>query len=491
MNFTLTDEQVELVLALNKRQDCLGLKNVVRGVELERFQRVTVAFALIVKACLISLDTGLGKTLVATGIMNVVREQKPDKKWLVVVQNSNLSSTYRKIKAGLWNSRIVYSDADSGRVLKKFLSENMTQYDIFVLSYEAVCNPLMNDFLFEYKDQFAGIVIDECQMISNMTSLTSRMLEAVTNCLEYRFPLTATPIRVHPFQMVNIIKMIDPEMFEGMNMAQYRRSFEVKQDGKVVGFKGLERLKLDLAPRFIGRTRKEEGVKGDHTPVIIMCESKPEYKKVSKMNTFQVIKGDIDGPAMRAFRDYVLTKKAKGEKGIAYVNLTENKRRLLEYLGNFDIRVGIMDGSYTGTQAKKDIVHEKFINNEYDVLLTNITTGKDLQCSWIAFYELTFDFQQFVGRGERGLQRNDMELAFFLVRDTAEIAYFYDNVYTRGMFLEILSDKDLDDLKNAYAQIQKELASEWLTGFDGGGFKGSPVWMSDEEAAEIDEDDTE
>lgn len=453
LNLTLSYKQIELINELQERGSCNLLRGIVKGVELADFQQVTVAYAYIVKYCLISLDTGLGKTLVATGLINFISQLHPGKKWIFAVQNSNLESTYKKVKSGVYGLRVMWSDANSKEVVKRMLSVDLDTYDVFVLSYQAVCNKYLNDYLYDVVDKFHGIIIDESHMLSNYTGFSAKMLGAVMQKMEYRYMLTATPVRVSPCQVINQIYMLDPKMFDGVSLQRYRNFFLRKEDGRITGFQNLDELSESISPRYIGITRSELGLKGKHTPIVILCEPKEEYRKLRKSDIFRRIKGDWDGPTMRAAKDFILSRADQGQKGVMYVNLIDNKDLLKRYLERYGIKVGILDGAHTPTSAMKEMVHSNFVNGMYDVLLTNITTGRDLQCNFIAFYELTFDFVQFVGRGERGLTGNDLDIVFFLAKDTEEITYFVDNVLERGLLLESVSQKDLKALKDAYRLV--------------------------------------
>lgn len=451
MKFSLTEEQAELVCQLNDRQNCKLLEKSYKGATLGDFQNITLAFAAIVKKCLISLDTGLGKTYVATGLINMITRMESKKGiWIMVVQCSNLATTFKKVQEGLWGLKAMYTSANTAEVLRSFRNKDWLEYDLIIVSYEAVANKEVSSWLYDNRTDFIGIIIDESHMIGNGTSATYLILRAMAQFFSYAYLLTATPIRVNPAQIAFQVFMICPEMFE-TTVKKYMKQFEIRDsDRKIIGWQDLEYLKQDLSCRYIGATRKDLGLKGEHRIRLMLVETNGKYKGVKKMETFSVIKGEIGGPAMVMFMQLVLDKMARGEKGIAYVNLNANKDALADYLFEAGIHVGILDGSHTNTDEKKNIVHQAFLKGEYDILLTNITTGKDLQCNYVCFYELTFDFQQFLGRGERGLKGNDLDIIFFIADETEEVSYFYQNMLQYALMLEEISSKDVEDIKEAY-----------------------------------------
>ena len=155
--------------------------------------------------------------------------------------------------------------------------------------------------------------------------------------------------------------------------------------------------------------------------------------------------------------DLIKKYKAEGKHGLIYANRNTIKKAVKAALETEDLVVDIMDGTHTATQKKKDVVQKKFLNRELDVLITNVTTGKDLPCDYIIFYELTFDYKQMIGRGERGLQGVDLDVHFILTDSTYEMRFFYTNVYQRGILLEQLCGKDLPELHGALDQLEAEL----------------------------------
>ena len=160
---------------------------------------------------------------------------------------------------------------------------------------------------------------------------------------------------------------------------------------------------------------------------------------------------------MKKTYEYVRDKLLKGKKGLIYVNLNENKDKLQDYLDSKGIKAGILDGSHTTTPAKKYEVAQSFIKNEYDCVITNLTMGLDLPCDYICFHELTFDFKQMLGRGERGLSSKDLEIAFIIVDNSEEVSYFYENVYKRMELLGLVCNKDVSEINEALNIINKSI----------------------------------
>lgn len=456
---TLTQQQFELLGQLFQRGSLDTLRHCVKGVdELEYFQTISIAYATIAQSCLLNIDTGLGKTLIAAGIINVLKSTKPRLRWVYLCQCGNLKTTADKLRKHLFNCNLEYCDSTESLILRTFFSRRAENADVLVLSYEAITQPDVESFLFKNRDIFQGIFLDESQMLSNLESHTSRLVSAIINTACYRILLSATPLRINIEQVINQIYMIDRTMFSDINMQTFLNHFRVWSDREVIGYKNLEELQYMLMPRMLSFSRTDLNARGDYMPIMKICSSGLD----SDASVQDVINYKLDSTSttMQSLLRYVKEYTCMGKHGLIYANRNTVKRALYNALLAAGYRVGILDGSTTPTQQQKDRVHKNFLNGDYDVLITNITTGKDLPCSYVIFYELTFDYKQMIGRGERGLQGVDLDVIFIITDSIYEMRFFYANVYQRGVLLERLCGKDLPELHDAIAQLEDKLRNK-------------------------------
>lgn len=460
MRVTLTEKQFILLSQLYKRNSAQSLTKLVRGEELADFQTCAVAHGLIAEACVYNVDTGLGKTMISAGLINAVKAYVPNLKWIFLCQCSNIGQTYKKLSMWLNDSNIAYSDSTEDSILDVFFTRKAITADVVILSYEAIICPSVESFLFKNRHLFKGVFIDESQLISNLSSHTSQLVSAIVNNCRYKFALTATPLRINIDQVVNQVYMVDRHLFDGNNLDGFLRQFKVWDDGRVVAYQNLEQLQQLLAPRMFSFTRSELGMRGDYRPLPVLVDTRGRYATVPRLDQTKVMKSDKDGPALKALGHEITRCKALGLRGLIYANLNEVKVAARDYLKELGIRVAILDGRHTNTSRKKDAMQMAFNSGEYDVIITNLTTGKDLPCDYICFYEQTFDYKQMLGRGERGLAGVNLDIIFILCKDTYELDFFYENVYQRGLLLETLCGKDLSELKQAVKEIESILKSK-------------------------------
>lgn len=459
LKHTLTAEQRTLLGDLFERGSLNTLKHCVNGIdELDFFQTIAIGYAIITKACILNIDTGLGKTLIAAGVMNVMHTIQPRLHWVYLCQCSNLKTTADKLNKHLFDMQVLYCDSAEAAVLENFCSNKALLADVIVLSYEAITVPVVESFLFNSRNIFRGIILDESQILSNLTSYTSRLISAIINTADFKVFLSATPLRISVEQVVNQLYMLDRKMFDGVTLSSFLNQYRVWSDKEIIGYKNLDHLEFQLMERMLSLSRTDLDIRGEYTPYMHICST----SLADDAKVFDVInyKSDIYGSTMRKLVQLIKDYKHKGKHGLIYINRNILKTAVCRFLTDEGIRVDILDGKHTTTQRKKDKVHQTFLEGDLDVLITNITTGKDLPCDYIIFYELTFDYKQMIGRGERGLQGQNLDIHFLLTDSVYEMKFFYANVYQRGVLLERLCGKDLPELHVALQQLEDILQNK-------------------------------
>lgn len=458
---TLRQNEIQLLSSLFSRKSLHLLDHCVKGItELADFQTVSIAFAVITKACLLNIDTGLGKTLISAGVINILRALKPKLKWVYICPCSNLSTTATKLDSYLFNANLTFCDSTESKILNTFFTRKAANSDVLVLSYEAIVKSEVESFLFRNRDIYQGIILDESQMLSNLTSHTSRLISAILNTACYKILLSATPLRVSIEQVVNQIYMIDRMMFSQCNMESFLNEFRVWSNNEIVGYKNLDELKFLLMPRMLSFSRSDLDIRGDYFPQVELCRS--GLDRNASIQDVIAFKANSFSSTMKKLIALLTNYKRMGKRGLIYANRNVLKTAIYKSLADTNIRTDILDGSHTVTQQSKEKVHKTFLAGELDVLITNISMGKDLPCDYIIFYELSFDYKQMIGRGERGLSGTDLDVIFVLTDSEYEVRFFYRNVFQRCVLLEKLCGKDMPELHDALAQIKQVLAERGL-----------------------------
>ena len=118
---------------LLERGRCDSLKDLCYGITLEWFQTLMVAWILIMRKFICTLDTGLGKTIIASAVMRWLYNSGETKKFLYIAENGGLKQTAKKISeyTGL---TVKTCNATEEEGLKLFESED---FNILLISYQA------------------------------------------------------------------------------------------------------------------------------------------------------------------------------------------------------------------------------------------------------------------------------------------------------------------------------------------------------------------
>lgn len=448
------EDESEMLMELSKRGQMKSIENVLPGITLADFQTFVVALCLIRKKQLISMDTGLGKTLVAAAIIRLIPTEK---KWLFICQDSNIIQTTKKLAQYLPDKFVQMCTSDPKQKSAFFALSGTT--NVHVLTYQSFCNEEVNKHLFSKRKEYVGLICDESHTIGNEGSNASTLLKhMLRKNFEYQFFLTATPLRVDIFQILNQINMIDPVLVpDPQNLAMRHTIYDATRNA--VGYHDIDELSDIIMLRYISVTRADLGIQGDYHSKLQIVPQNPNMRRHSKPEDIKLEKSSPDNYSIRALWGLVSRYMAEGKKGLVYANLEIYKSEILRELGS-RCSITRLDGTLKKAESTK--VQEEFNSGKYDVLVSNITEGRDLSCDYIIFYEQTVNFKQFIGRGERGIQGKDLDIIFLLIKDSYDLQYFYKNVYKRGLILEKLCGKNIKELKDIKKQIEKNTTDSWI-----------------------------
>jgi len=445
----ITEKQFTMIKQLCERGSMQSLSHITNGFQLSDFQTFSLAASFILEKCVISLDTGLGKTIVAGALINL---DLSTKRWLFVSKNNNLIQTARKL-GFIINDRYVQYCSGKLESIKNIMLTCQPN-SVVVITYDTLNNIDFLKYLFSIRDSFNGIIIDESHNIGNKGSNRSEMLKhMMRNSFRYQYMLTATPLSINPFQIINQINMIDEELVPDPEALAMKHT--IYENGKQVGYKNLDELADMLEMRYISFTREELGIKGNYIMKLYLCQMK---KKPSSIDELRAAKSDSSNPAMQQL--IILVKKLieSGKHGLIYANLSLYKDMIFDELSKF-CQCAVLDGRCDARSKSK--IQQDYNSGRYDVLISNLEEGADLPSDFILFYELSVKYKQFIGRGERGLSGKDMEISFIIL-DGYEVEFFYRNIFKRSLLLEALCKKDVSDIKEIENQLSKVLSDDLL-----------------------------
>jgi superfamily II DNA or RNA helicase len=190
-------------------------------------------------------EMGLGKTVQTMAAVEVLARERVVERVLVVAP---ASVKYQ------WETEIRKFTGRDVQVIDGGAASRRTQYArpafYRLINYEVVVRDL-NDLNAWQPDL---IVLDEAQRIKNWESKTSRAVKRLRS--RYAFVLTGTPLENKLEELYSIVTFVDDRRLGPA--FQFLHDHRLLDDeGKLLGYRGLDKLRDKLAPILLRRTRAE------------------------------------------------------------------------------------------------------------------------------------------------------------------------------------------------------------------------------------------
>jgi len=214
-------------------------------VELLPYQIDGIAFAVAAGRAVIADDMGLGKTIQAIGVAELLAQQADIRRVLVVCPASVKSQWVGEIERFSGRSAKTIVGAAAGRAAQYGEHQFFT-----ICNYEQV----LRDLAAIEAQSWDLIVLDEAQRIKNWEAKTARVIKTLES--PFALVLTGTPLENRLDELYSIVEFIDDRRL-GPAFRFFHTHRVVDEDGRVLGFKNLDRLRATLAPVLLRRTRDE------------------------------------------------------------------------------------------------------------------------------------------------------------------------------------------------------------------------------------------
>ncbi len=190
-------------------------------------------------------DMGLGKTVQALAAAELLRRRRGIARVLVVAP---ASVKYQ------WKTEIEKFTDLPAQVIEGLLPRRRELYaspKFFNLSsYELVLKDV------RYMHELAPdlIILDEAQRIRNWTTATARTIKQLKS--RYAFVLTGTPLENKLEELFSVVEFIDGRRLGPAFRFLHEHRME-DENGRLTGYRGLDRIHDQLAPILLRRTRQE------------------------------------------------------------------------------------------------------------------------------------------------------------------------------------------------------------------------------------------
>ncbi len=190
-------------------------------------------------------DMGLGKTIQAIAGAELLRRRRGIERVLVVAPASVKYQWKTEIEK-FCNLPSQVIDGLMPHRKKLYASPtffNLTSYELVLKDIEDMHN--MRPDL---------IILDEAQRIRNWATATARTIKQLKS--RYAFVLTGTPLENKLEELFSVVEFVDGRRL-GPAFRFLKEHRIENEDGKLLGYRGLEKIHKQLEPILLRRTRKE------------------------------------------------------------------------------------------------------------------------------------------------------------------------------------------------------------------------------------------
>jgi SNF2 family DNA or RNA helicase len=234
----------ELDESLAKGEVPEALRDLVK-VELYPYQLQGALFAACRGRCILGDDMGLGKTVQTLAAAELLARERGIERVMVVAP---ASVKYQ------WETEIRKYTSRDVQVIDGTIEQRRAQYRqptfYRLINYEQAVRDL--DELNAWQPDL--IVLDEAQRIKNWESKTSRAVKKLRS--RYALVLTGTPLENKLEELYSIVQFVDDRRLGPA--FQFLHDHRVQgDDGKLLGYRNLDRIREKLAPILMRRTRGE------------------------------------------------------------------------------------------------------------------------------------------------------------------------------------------------------------------------------------------
>lgn len=281
------------------------------------YQKEAIKFILDTKEALIILPCGAGKTPIGIGAYLEAKERgfidgpglivaKASLKiqWLkeigkfsnltanIIQTSKEIASSFQdKIRRRKTKLSKLEKDGGSSKEIKdlkreilalqkesnKLFEEQFKGYDLLVMNYETLNDTKVRSQLHKIKPQF--IMADEVHYVKNKDAKRSKSLSEFSY-VPFKVGATATPVGKNPEDLFGIFKFVKPDLFP--QWSKFARNY-VKYGGygRVIGFRNLDKLRKEIAPNMIVKSKEEIS---DQLPSLVVmqryCDLEPAQQEM-------------------------------------------------------------------------------------------------------------------------------------------------------------------------------------------------------------------
>ncbi len=209
------------------------------------YQQRGALFAAFRGRVVLADDMGLGKTIQAIAAAELLRRRRGLERVLVVAPASVKYQWKTEIEK-FCDHTVQVIDGPPEQRQRQYAAPaffNLTSYELVIKDGEEM-RELRPDL----------IILDEAQRIRNWATATARSVKQLKS--RYAFVLTGTPLENKLEELYSVVQFVDGRRL-GPAFRFLHDHRVVDEKGKLLGYRGLERIHRQLSPILLRRTRQE------------------------------------------------------------------------------------------------------------------------------------------------------------------------------------------------------------------------------------------
>lgn len=381
--------------------------------ELRDEQTIGAAFLFFAGSALLGDEVGLGKTVETAALCNLVEnvETRAGNRFsfCFLTEKPNVEQIRDKMIKFTGRYVDLLPDALKGHV-DKWVQQNADGQEVSLVGPHSLLNN-PEFILYCARHPFSVFIIDESAVLKNSTTEIYKNTAAVFRSHNRRILLNATPLETELRDFYNQLILLDNYFMP--SVSSFTKDFckTTMQGGtfQVVGTRNEDIFKNAISLRYLARTRKGLGAayQGNESKVFVLEPSKVQKQLVKKSSLYQLINDyppDVDLhlgfnikdiPKMRMVLDIMSNVSLSSGKVFIYCRFINCQKKLQEILAEHGYSSVIYNGQ---TKAKdKARILDSFNAGEYDVMITNVKRGLDLNiCNYCILYTIDPNPQKMV-----------------------------------------------------------------------------------------------
>jgi len=213
--------------------------------KLYRYQEQGALFAAKAGRCLIADDMGLGKTIQAIAAVEMLAQTAGVERVLVICPTSLKHQWKQEVERFADRTTLVVEGLQRERK-QRYASEafyKITNYDIVHRDLEFIADWCPD-----------VVILDEAQRIKNWKTRRAKAVKRIES--DYALVLTGTPLENRLEELHSIMEFVD-RFHLGPLFRFLAEHQHTDENGRVVGYRNLDRIKESLAPVLVRRRKQE------------------------------------------------------------------------------------------------------------------------------------------------------------------------------------------------------------------------------------------